>query len=327
VAVDDSRPSRPAVACAGLIVADVFVPVLDRVPEPGSIVTVDGFLRDAGGCAANTATTLARLGIATALVATVGADAPGEWLLSDLAAKGVDVRGVASVAAPTSETIILPVAGDDRRYVHVPGANAALAAVDVARGARGAAVLAVGGFLALPALVPVELATVFKEARTAGTRIVLDVVVPDDARDSADAVRTVLPFVDWFVPNDDEARRLTGADDPVDQAAVLLDWGCSAVVITRGKAGALYADEVQALRVHPLLVEVVDGSGAGDAFTAGLIAGLVHGWPVERILRFAAAVGGSATRGLGCTTTVFTDDEARQAMGQVAVTRLPWPAG
>jgi 5-dehydro-2-deoxygluconokinase len=54
----------------------------------------------------------------------------------------------------------------------------------------------------------------------------------------------------------------------------------------------------------------VDESGAGDAFAAGLIAGVLEGWPLERTLRFAAAVGASCTRALGCTDGVFSMEEA-----------------
>jgi sugar/nucleoside kinase (ribokinase family) len=54
----------------------------------------------------------------------------------------------------------------------------------------------------------------------------------------------------------------------------------------------------------------VDGSGAGDAFDAGFITGLLEGWPVEKTLQFASAVGASCTRSLGCTAGVFDFDEA-----------------
>ena len=127
----------------------------------------------------------------------------------------------------------------------------------------------------------------------------------------------MLPYVDCFLPNKDEARLVTGHDNPADQARALLELGCSSVVVTCGAEGAVYADPARVIRVRPLPVGVVDGSGAGDAFTAGIILGLIEGWPAEQRLRFATALGGSVCRGLGCTGTVFTRDEALAAAGSV----------
>ena len=108
-------------------------------------------------------------------------------------------------------------------------------------------------------------------ARARGTATLLDVVVPRGADDPVKALRPVLPHVDCFLPNEDEARLVTGHDNPADQARALLGLGCASVVITCGAEGAVYADPARLIRVRPLPVEVVDGSGAGDAFTAGII--------------------------------------------------------
>jgi len=95
------------------------------------------------------------------------------------------------------------------------------------------------------------------------------------------------------------------------------------VIITCGAEGALYVDADRTLRVLPLPIEFVDGSGAGDAFTAGIILGLLEDWPVEQRLRFAAAVGASVCRGLGCNTTVFTREEALAAVPDVPLFAVP----
>jgi sugar/nucleoside kinase (ribokinase family) len=312
------QPEAPAVVCAGLIIADLFVSPLASLPRPGELVVSDGFLLDAGGCAVNTAVILARLGVRTGLVGKVGDDEYGHWLRRSLARKRVLVDGVSTgQRAATSQTVILPVDGEDRRYIHVPGANAELGVADIAPALSGVRVLAIGGYLALLGLDPEGVADLLAGARTRGTATLLDVVVPRGADDSVKALRPVLPHVDCFLPNQDEARLVTGHDNPADQARALLELGCASVVITCGAEGAVYADPARVIRVRPFPVEVVDGSGAGDAFTAGIILGLIEGWPAERRLRFAAALGGSACRGLGCTGTVFTRDEALAAADSV----------
>jgi sugar/nucleoside kinase (ribokinase family) len=308
------QPKTPAVICAGLIIADLFVSPLRSLPRPGELVVSDGFLLDAGGCAVNTAVILARLGVRTGLVGKVGDDEYGGWLQRSLARKQVLVDGVSTTQrSATSQTVILPVDGEDRRYIHVPGANAELAVADIAAVLPGARVLAIGGYLALSGLDPKGAAGLLAEARTRGTATLLDIVVPRGADDPVRALRPVLPYVDCFLPNQDEARLVTGHDKPADQARALLEWGCASVVITCGADGAVYADPARVIQVRPFRVEVVDGSGAGDAFTAGMILGLIEGWPPEQRLRFAAALGGSVCRGLGCTGTVFTRDEALAA--------------
>ena len=312
------QPEAPAVVCAGLIIADLFVSPLPTLPGPGELVVSDGFLLDAGGCAVNTAVILARLGVRAGLVGKVGDDEYGRWLRRSLARKRVLVDGVSTgQQAATSQTVILPVDGEDRRYIHVPGANAELGVADIAPMLSGVRVLAIGGYLALLGLDPEGVADLLAGARTRGTATLLDVVVPRGADDPVKALRPVLPHVDCFLPNKDEARLVTGHDNPADQARALLELGCASVVVTCGAEGAVYADPARVIRVRPFPVEVVDGSGAGDAFTAGIILGLIEGWPAEQRLRFATALGGSVCRGLGCTGTVFTRDEALAAAGSV----------
>jgi len=128
-----------------------------------------------------------------------------------------------------------------------------------------------------------------------------------------------MPHVDWFLPNDDEAAVITGRATPQQQAQTLLEWGCPHVVITCGSGGALYADHEQMLRIEPLPITFVDGSGAGDAFMAGVVLGILRQWPIEDTLRYAAALGASVCRGLGCHSTLFSDDEARALMERVMI--------
>lgn len=308
--------TAPVVVCAGLLVADLFVPPLQLLPAAGELIATDGFLVDTGGCAANTATALAKLGVRTGVAGMIGEDIFGDFVLRDLARKGADTRGIARTAKHgTSQTVILPVTGEDRRYIHTFGANAdfTVADIDLVTLAQ-ARVLCVGGYLALPGLNPDALGVLFQNARANGVITVLDVVVP--AGDSAASERAmaalvpVLSHVDYFLPNDEEAQRLTGIADPGAQAAALLHAGCSTVVITRGARGVFAATARATIEQPAFKVDVVDGSGAGDAFAAGLIAGLLEAMPLERALRLAGAMGASACTALGCNAGLFNRAQA-----------------
>ena len=299
------------VVCAGLLVADTFVPPMPRLPAAGELMATGGFWHDSGGCAANTATCLRKLGVEAGVVGKVGRDAGGDFVERDLKAKRVDTAGLRrSELLGTSETVILPVSGEDRRYLHTFGANADFRVEDISREqVAGAKVFYVGGYLILPGFDPGAFRALLAFARGQGIKTVLDVVVTEGGR-GWDMLAAVLPEVDFFTPNDHEALMLTGERVPRSQAERLLGAGCGAAIITQGERGALLARPGQMQELPAFALPVVDGSGAGDAFAAGLIAGLLRDWELGECLRLASAVGASACTKLGCTTGVFSWAEA-----------------
>lgn len=308
------------VVCAGILVSDLFIPPLGGLPLAGQLVSIDSPLHQSGGCAANTGINLARLGVRVGVCGTVGEDPLGAAVIAELGEAGVDVSAIArSARSPTSQTVILSLAGEDRRFLHCVGANAELTAAAIGTAARGADILVIGGVLVLPGLHTQALTAVLMAAAAAGTRVLLDVAIPQDSTDAADHVRPLLPHVWAFLPNEDEAYLITGATDPVIQARTLRTWGCPRVVVTCGAGGAIYADADRIVRLHPLPTDVIDGSGAGDAFTAGIVVGMLRTWPITHMLGYAAVLGASVCRGLGCHTTLATDAEAQAAMAAVSV--------
>ena len=298
--------------CVGILVADVFVPPLERLPAAGELLATGDFLLQPGGCAANTAVALGRLGVRAAVCGRVGDDLLGDFVERDLRSREIDTSGVRRTEGyGTSKTVIIPVVGEDRRFIHTFGVNAALTAGDIEPAALEAAeVIYVGGYLILPSLLEDELAERLREARARGTRIVLDVAVPVGQRLPADAARTLLPLADYFVPNADEAFALTGESEPRRQAERFLDHGANAVMIKLGERGVYVRSGDEELEVHAPAMEVVEPSGAGDAFAAGLMVGILEGWEIERSVRFACVTGGSACTALGCWAGVFTRAQA-----------------
>jgi len=312
----------PLVVCAGILVSDLFVPPLEGIPRPGQVASISAPLYQSGGCAANTGIDLADLGVSVRVGGRVGDDVLGQQVIEELASHGVDTSGISrSATSATSQTVVLCIPGDDRRFMHYVGANAEYTAAEVAAGAEGADILVIGGFLLMPSLDPGELIPVLQSARSSGARILLDVVIPLGENGLDELVSPLVRHIDGFLPNHDEAAVLTGESDPVRQAKALLEWGCPWVVITCGSDGAVYADDAEVIRVSPLPIDYVDGSGAGDAFTAGIVVGLMREWPFDDTLRYAAALGASVCRGLGCHSTLFSDVEAREHMSRVQLTR------
>jgi sugar/nucleoside kinase (ribokinase family) len=300
----------PPVVCAGIVVADHLCTPIDHLPAAGELVAAEELVLSLGGCASNAAVDLAKLGVQARVCGRVGDDAFGRFVAETLRGHGVDVRGLAvDPGRATSQTLIINVRGEDRRFVHSFGANRAFAIDDLdAALATPPRVLYVGGYLILPALEPEALADCFRRVRARGALTVLDVATPGKG-DYLPMLEPVLPHTDVFLPNTDEAALILGEDDPVLQAEAFRTMGARRVVITLGEDGAVAVSDALRLHLGVFPMPFVDGSGGGDAFDAGYIAGLLDGRDELGCLTLASAVGASCVRAVGTTTGVFTRAE------------------
>jgi sugar/nucleoside kinase (ribokinase family) len=303
------------VVCAGIVVADHLCVPIDHVPDAGELVMTDGLTLEIGGCASNAAVDLAKMGVACTVCGCVGNDVFGRFVVETLKARGVDTTGIrVATDADTSQTLIVNVTGQDRRFIHCFGANARFTAADIRiELVTQAKVLYVGGYMLMPTLDQQSLAQVFQAARLRGVKTVLDVAVPGrlGAGQShlMDTLDHVLPHTDVFLPNEDEARLITGRADPLDQAQAFRDAGVGTAVITMGGKGSVLVGEGLRLRAGVFPVSFVDGSGGGDAFDAGYICGLLRGYDPRGCLEIASALGASCVRAVGTTPGVFTRAE------------------
>jgi sugar/nucleoside kinase (ribokinase family) len=301
------------VVCLGILVSDIFAEPVPMLPQPGELKTTEGFLLSPGGCAANVAINLRRLNRRVGVVGKVGKDHFGDFVIAELRQHGIETEYIRrSASNPTSTTVILNVHGEDRRYLHCLGANRDFCLADLDAGVlEQARILYVGGYMAMSGFKAAELADLFCEAKSRGLITVLDVVIPAGVQDPAKQVIPALAYVDYFLPNDDEAHLLTGISQPLEQARALSCYNAQGtVIITLGSRGSLALRGKRVIETPPFTMHSVDESGAGDAFAAGLIVGLLEGWPLDASLQFAAAVGASCTRALGCSAGVFRFDEA-----------------
>jgi sugar/nucleoside kinase (ribokinase family) len=298
------------VLCAGIVVADHVCTPIHHLPAAGELVLAERLLLSIGGCAANVAVDLAKMGLEPAVVGRVGGDAFGKVVAAMLNDHRVDVSALqVSPDFDTSQTLIVNVAGEDRRFIHTFGANAHFRAADIPpeRVAR-CRVLYLGGYLVMPRVEQDELAAVFAAARRAGARTVLDVVTPGPG-EYLPRLERLLPHVDVFLPNNHEAELITGERQPLRQAEAFRQLGVGTAIITMGAEGTVLVDECRRLRAGVYPVPFVDGSGGGDAFAAGYIYGLLDGRDPEDCLRVASALGASCVRAIGTTTAVFSRAE------------------
>jgi sugar/nucleoside kinase (ribokinase family) len=303
--------------CAGILFADVACAPVERLPNPGELVPTERMQLGLGGCASNAGVDLVKVGYRVGVSGCVGDDPFGDVIIEALSAGGVDAAGVHRVQGiGSASTMIINVQGQDRRFISTPAACTRFTVAHIAADlVRQAKVLYVGGYFMMPLLETGEMVKLFRAARAAGTRTILDVVLYGKGS-YWDRLAPLLPETDVFMPNDHEAALITGLKRPLDQACRFREAGVGTAVITRGEKGALLVSENLRLRAGVYPVEFVGGAGSGDAFDAGFIAGLLAGEDPAGCLRWGSALGASCVRAIGTTEGVFHRDEAEAFMAE-----------
>lgn len=291
------------ILCLGILVADVVGRPLKAVPSPGRLVLVEEMGLHTGGCAINAASALAKLGLPVGVIGKVGADPFGDFLVSTMQSRGIDTQGVKrDPDTGTSATMVMVEPDGERRFVHYIGANARLTLEDVDLELVGeASILHIGGSLVLPGIDGHPTAELLRQAHEMGLITFLDTVWDDTGR-WMEILEPCLPHIDYFVPSLPEAQALVGLNDPVETAKALIERGCGVVALKMGGEGSLVMNgSGDTMRLPAYDVVVVDATGAGDAFTAGFMAGIWQGWRLDETARFASAVGALCVTGMGAS--------------------------
>ncbi|MEV4478577.1 carbohydrate kinase family protein [Micromonospora coxensis] len=293
-----TRPSR--VVVVGDLITDVVAvlagPLATGSDTPATI-QVSG-----GGQAANTAAWLAALAVPVTLVGAVGDDGAGGDRVAELERVGVDCAVEVHPGATTGTVIVLAT-GDERTMVTERGANLRLTAGHVERALAAApdvAHLHLSAYCLLDAASrPAGLAAL-AVARERGLTTSVDAASAAPLRRvGAAAFLSWVRDVDLLLVNADEAGGLAGGLDPGAQARVL-SASARRVVVKRGGAGAVWFDRSATVSVAPSRrVAVVDVTGAGDAFAAGLLAAWLDGATPKAALTRAGDLGALAVSTVG----------------------------
>jgi sugar/nucleoside kinase (ribokinase family) len=281
---------------------------------------VDGISLLIGGSAAITAVAAARLGLRVALVAAVGADPPGTFMLDQLAREGVEVSAVViRDGMPTGMSVALS-RGGDRAILTALGAIASLTAADIPAAllARSRHVHVSSYFLLADSLGP-GLAATLAAARQAGATTSLDTNWDPSGRWGDERLAAAIAQTDVLLPNEAEALALSGATS-LGAAANTLATAQRKLVVKLGERGALCADVQGVRRVSLSPVTPVDATGAGDCFNAGLIAGLLQGLELSDAAALGCAVGALSTSAAGGTAGAPDMSAAARLAGLAAVT-------
>ncbi len=247
---------------------------VESLPEPGSETEAHALRVGGGGSAANTAVALARLGIPAAMLGCVGNDEEGRAALKSLVKEGVDVSLVRKVSAPTGRVFVVVDARGERTMIALRGANTMLSPEDLSSTflERVTWVHVSGGRLDVGR----------KLLEMACEACIPSSYDPGSAayRAPVEAVRPLIERAGVLLVNETEYGALKRRS--IEPSGI--------VVVKRGAKGSAILLDGEIIEVEAFRVRAVDTTGAGDAFNAGFLAGMLYGFELKECLILANAV-------------------------------------
>lgn len=303
---------RPIITVVGSFAVGMTMRT-ERMPVFGETLIGSEFDMGPGGKGSNQAVAAARLGAESHLVGMIGDDVLGAIGTDLYAAEGVGTEHLGrATGAPTGVGIIIVNNDGDNGIVLDMGANERLTASHIL---EAEARIAKSDLVMTVLEIPLEAAAqAMALGRKHGVRTLFN---PAPAQELPSAV---LGDIDILTPNETELRILLGRepDDPIptrELARELKARGVKRVIVTMGGRGALVLHEDGAEDVvPPVEVDVVDTTGAGDAFNAGLAVALAEGKPLEQAVAFASCTGALACTRLGVIPSLARRAEAERLL-------------
>src|SRR5579863_8624021 len=326
--IQETWPLGP-VTVLGAHILDVLGRPVEAIPPGQGSARLTEIRATAAGTAAGPAVDLAKLGASVRAVGAVGDDLLGDMVVAAMARHDVDTSGLSRKSGVQTSATILPIRGNgERPALHVPGATSLLELADVNLDrVRRSRALLIGGPDALGGIVGAGLAQVVAAARAGGALVAVDVLHPGRPRD-LERIAGLLGAADWFLPNADQLLALTGRADLHAAIADILALGAGGVAVTCGADGCLVAwpggGAPAALPAIP--VDVVDTTGCGDAFTAGMLAGLLAGAGCVDAAWLGIACGSLAATGLGSDAGIESLGQALDFLGRAQPEAASWVA-
>lgn len=271
---------KGSVAVLGNVNLDVICQPVDEVPRRDSMVFEHG-AAVAGGCGSNVAIQLGQLGVKTLLFAVRGDDFSGEILQRSWDQVGLNSDFVkVNQESQTGISVVLVDSDYQPRFLHTPGANKILDGREIAMDAlklHRTRYLHIAGYFVLPGLLDQHFKKILRKVREAEISISLDVVT-SPAMETPDPLWEILPEINTFFCNQSEARLLSNRKNPREAARWIFEQGPDTVVIKLGSEGCFFLTGKHSDLIPSTPVQnLIDTTGAGDAFAAGFLAARLRG--------------------------------------------------
>ncbi|WP_417260360.1 carbohydrate kinase family protein [Celeribacter sp.] len=302
-------------SAVGFSVLDVLCRYAEDMPPPGGATFVDEIQMTVAGTAAATAVDCAILGLNGQIVTRVGRDDMGKYLVSKMGEFGVDTSLVQYDDDVQTSASMLPIRPDGSRSgFFVPGTSDTLEiGPELWDDVLDADIIHLGGTGLLAAFDGEPSVALLKRAKELGRTTVFDLIQANP--ETIAKVNPLLPYIDYFVPSIVEAAAMAGVDGPAEVARWFKSKGVKNAILTLEGDGVWVDPEFgEAFHLPAHKIDVVDTTGCGDSFTAGIIVGLSKGWDIRECARFANAVAANVALGLGSQGKLTSFDATIEAM-------------
>lgn len=304
--------------CVGAAIVDIpLQPVSKDIFEIESC-PLEQISMTIGGDAINEATIISRLGKKVALMSMVGKDAVGNYIMESCRKNGVDYTGI-KVREDVDTSINVGLVTADGERTFVTNRNGSLwkmtiEDVDMERFSQ-ARLLSLASIFNNPLLDGKALVSIFQEAKRNDMIICADMI---KARlgETLEDIREALSYVDYFLPNYEEACLMTGKTELEEIADCFLECGLKHVVIKTGKRGCyIKGKEAEAMEIPAMKgITAIDTIGAGDNFAAGFITALLEGKSLKECAEFANVTASVSVQSIGATTGVQNRSQVEERL-------------
>ncbi|MBU6254191.1 MAG: sugar kinase [Acidobacteria bacterium] len=285
----------------GVHILDVLGRHVLEVPPGQGIALIDEIRITAAGTSAGTSVDLAKLGCKVTAVGAVGNDEMGDILIGILNRHGVNTKYIVRKDGVQTSGTILPIRPNgERPALHVMGSNASFCFDDVPVDLIAKAdFVHVGGFYLMPKFDGPDTVKTLKLAKSSGAITTMDILGVKQEK-MAEKIAPCMPYLDYFMPNLEEAGMITGLSDPDEMCKYFLSAGAKNVILKMGERGSLIlSSNGERIRVPAFKVKLVDTTGCGDAWSAGFIAGLSLNMSISKAAQLGSACGSLVASGLG----------------------------
>ncbi len=295
---------KPEVLVIGAAIIDVLVrPADETVFQTGSYPAED-IRMSAGADALNEATVLARLGKKVGLVTVIGKDQAGDYLLSHCRREGILLEDdcVREGMATGINVVLVGKDGGRSFLTNARGSLRRLSLSDIRLPfPESVKILCFASIFVFPQIGADELLRIFAQAKKQNKIVCADMTKRKKG-ETLDEMAEAFSYIDYLLPNDEEAMLLTGKDTAFEAARAILEAGVKNVVIKCGRDGALVMNQKEAYMVPAKeRVSCVDTTGAGDSFAAGFIFALSNGRTLRECAEYGNECGARAVAVTGAT--------------------------
>ncbi|MFL2509591.1 MAG: carbohydrate kinase family protein [Alphaproteobacteria bacterium] len=302
----DLKKSNKKALCLGIAVTDTYAKSIDKIPKWDTLGTFDEVKYGAGGCAVNTAINLNSLGINCGVSAAIGKDLNGEFIIDRLKKRKIDTTNIIKTKNNTAITFAMISSNGKRRYLTNWGANDIFSIKDlVFSNIQKYSLIHLCGTFAMKTFDGKQTLEFVKKIKKNKSKILISMdTIFNTKVNCLKLIKDLFPYLDIFFPSIEELTLITGYNSIKKNIDFLKATKIPLTGIKMGKEGSIFIHNNNASYCSPFKVKVIDTSGAGDAFMAGLIFATLSEYSLNYSMIFSTACAANNIQHVGASGNV-----------------------